>query len=400
MISLHTKNLKTYTPKYNKKELNKLLENFAKRNQDFYGLVDDESTVKKILSTAKKLSEKFPQIVVLGIGGSALPAKLINEALAKNPDKLSVLDSIDITTVQALEKKIELKKTLFIVISKSGTTTETMANYFYFRDKLKRAKLTPKEHFIFITNPDKGYLRENAEKEAIETFDIPKNTSGRFSALTPVGLLPAALVGIDIKKILHGAALERQLFTSSTPIKNRAYQFAKIQHSSYKKGRNINVIMSYTDRLTYIEEWYRQLLAESIGKNAKTGITPAIATGPKDQHSQLQLYSDGPKDKLIIFLEDNSPKKETKIPNPLIKNLSYEKLLEIELESTKKALTKKNRPNISIKIDGISEESLGELLMLFMGQIALLGEMFKINAYNQPGVEAAKKLTKEALLKI
>lgn len=390
--------------KLNDEELKKLLDLIHERNQGFYTLAEDEDY-------AKKIEGKFEHIVVLGIGGSALGTACLQKSLKNfsNSPKLHILDNIDPNLITEIENKIDYSKTLFIVATKSGTTPETLFSYFYFRKKCDEKKLSIHEHFVFITDPEKGFLREISNEEKITTFDTPQNVEGRFSILTPVSLLPAKLIGIDITKILAGAKTMRNRFLSENNDENLPYQLAKIQYELYKKGKIINVLMPYSQKLIGLADWYRQLLAESIGKNEKTGITPVNALGVTDQHSQLQLYNEGPNDKLIIFIEVKNLGPEIQIPNIypekeeakfLEKGLTFNKLMEIEKKSTEQSLTKNSRPNLTILLNEVTEESMGELVMLLMGSVAFLGELFGINAYDQPGVEASKKLTKEAILKL
>lgn len=379
----------------NSDSIESLLKKIHAREQGFCEILDDHQTTAKIEDFARAQSKNFDHFVVLGIGGSALGTICLKNVLGHlfAPEKLFVLDNIDPTIIKEIEDIIDPEKTLFIVVTKSGTTTETLAQYFYFREK------APKENFVFVTDPKKGLLREIAERENITTFDIPENVGGRFSVLTAAGLLPAALLNIDIKALLYGARRLREKFLNPNFNENLPFQLALIQFLLFKKRKNINVLMPYSQKLTSFSDWYRQLLAESIGKTEYIGITPVNALGATDQHSQLQLYNDGPNDKFIIFLELNNPKPEIKIQNFAdYKNLTFGKLLKTEKIGTEQSITKKDRPNITIEIDAVTPETLGELFMLFEGSIAFLGELFNINAFDQPGVELSKELTKKALL--
>lgn len=395
-----------------KKHLSKYLAAIKKSPQGFYKCIDDKKTLQKIKNFSVTSRKKFNYIVVLSIGGSALGTICLQQATKhlfqnelKATPKLYVLDNIDPTLIREIENIIEYKKTLFLVITKSGETIETLSQYYYFRKKIEQKKLDPKKHFVFITDPKKGQLRQFAIKENFQIFDIPRNIGGRFSVLTAVGLLPAALIGIDIEKLLKGARQMRNQFLSTNFAKNLPFQLAAIQYLLSKKGKNINVLMPYVQKLVRLSDWYRQLLAESIGKKldrtGKTifaGITPINALGVTDQHSQLQLYNEGPNNKLIIFIEVKNLGPEVKIPaQGKIKNLSFNKLIQIEKQATEFSLTKNNRPNITINIDSISEETLGELFMFFETSVAFLGEFFNINAFDQPGVELTKQLITQAL---
>jgi len=358
------------------------------RKQGFYDILDQD------LSKIKAFKSEHEHIVVLGIGGSSLGAICLQQSLThlfKTP-KLHVIDNIDPIMIKELEDVIDPANTLFIVITKSGTTPEIMSQYEYFKAK------APKENFVFITDPQNGKLREIANKEGIPTFDIPENVGGRFSVLSPVGLLPAHLLGIDIDKLIAGAKSMRKKFLSEDPKQNLPFQLASIQ---YQLNKAITVLMPYAQKLIKLADWYRQLLAESIGKKSDNngnivniGITPVNALGVTDQHSQSQLYNEGPNDKLLMFIEVANLGPELQIPG---ENYSFNKLIQIEKEATAGSLTKNDRPNLTIKIDEINEETLGELFMLFEASIAFLGEFYNIDAFNQPGVELSKQLTKQML---
>lgn len=370
-----------------KEKISEFLKKIEAKTQGFYKNLDQPlAKINKFAAHAD-----YKHILVCGIGGSALGTICLQQSLThlfKTP-KLYVLDNIDPSMLAEIDDVIDYSKTLFIIVTKSGTTIETMSQYYYFREKTKDKKLDSKKHFVFITDPEKGQLREIAIKEGITTFDIPENIGGRFSVLTPVSLLPAKLIGIDIEKLLAGARKQRDKFLSTTD--NPAFTLATIQYLLSQKNKDITVMMPYSQRLIRLADWYRQLLAESIGKTPEIGLTPINALGVTDQHSQLQLYNDGPNDKLIIFIEVENLGPEIKIPD----GISFNQLMQIEKRATEESLTKSSRPNITIKLDSITEESLGELLMMLMGSVAFLGEFYGIDAFDQPGVELSKKLIKQ-----
>jgi len=402
--------------------IKKFLENIDKRKQGFYHDIDKDEQIKKIQEFKSKTVGKYKDIVILGIGGSALgPICLqqslkhlfVNQLKNSSTPKLHVLDNIDPHLISQINDIIDYSKTLFIVITKSGSTPETLSQYFYFSEQLKSKKLEEKEHFVFITDPEKGLLRKISKEKNINTFDIPENIGGRFSVLTPVGLLATALIDIDINQLINGAKTIRDKFLDENFDKNLPFQLATIQYLLEQKGKTINVMMPYSQRLIRFADWYRQLLAESIGKkldNQKnevfTGITPIKALGATDQHSQNQLYNEGPNDKFFILIEEEYMGPELKIPNPYpndhivdyLQNTSFNKLIKTEKQGTEQSFTQNNRPNITIKINQVNEENLGELFMLFESSIAFLGEYYNINAFDQPGVELSKNLTKKLLL--
>ena len=381
------------------------LEGIFAREVGFYEILDDEETIQSIKDFAAKVKDKYEHIVVLGIGGSSLGTICLQKSLGhmfnQSKPTLHVMENIDPDFISGLEEAIDFSKTLFIPISKSGGTAETLSEYFYYRGKIEKMGLDPKDHFVFVTDPNVGWLREMGNKEEIKMFDIPPNVGGRFSVLTPVGLLPAALIGLDVDALIEGAKIQRQNFLSTNFDENIAFQLAAIQFQIANKGANINVMYPYSQRLIALADWYKQLLAESIGKTETIGITPVRAVGVTDQHSQSQLYMDGPFDKLIMFIKIDKFSKEVEIgyqeEGHYLNNLTFNKLMHTELQGTADALTEKGKPNMTIHIPEVNASTTGELIMLFEASIAFLGEFYSIDAFNQPGVELSKVLTKQYL---
>jgi len=388
-----------------------ILEFFKKieeKNQGFYKVIDDD--LENIKSFAKKKEGKYSDVVVLGIGGSALGLICLQQSLkhlfqneleSNTHPKLHVLDNIDPVLIKETEDVIDYEKTLFITISKSGGTPETISQYLYFRKKCDEKGLDPKDHFVLITGKN-GFLREIADSEEIPSFKVPENVGGRFSVLTNVGLVPAALIGIDIDTLILGAKQMRDKFINESFDMNLPFQLATFQYLLGEKGKIMNVLMPYSQNLIKFADWFRQLLAESIGKNKDVGLTPVSALGVTDQHSQSQLYHDGPNDKFFIFMElDRFNVPDIVIPEKegldYLKDVTFNKLINTEKRGTEMSLTQTNRPNITIKLDQLNTKNLGGLFMLFEGATAFLGEYYGINAFDQPGVELSKKLTKELL---
>ena len=414
MIQLHTDNLQKIDPAHScelaltQPEIEAFLAKIDARKQGFSEILDDQKTLDQIKDYAKQVQGKYHFIVVLGIGGSALGTTTLENSLrnqqgcSTGSPQLIVLDNIDPDFISEAEEVIDLASTLFIVVSKSGGTIETLSQYFYFRQKIEQANLKHNDHFLFITDPNQGLLREIANQDQVTTFSIPENVGGRFSVLTPVSLVPAALIGLDIEELISGAKEGRHSFNETDPTLNIPAQVAEIQYKLYQKGKIMNVMMPYSTKLSPITAWYAQLLAESIGKDG-IGITPVQAKGVTDQHSQNQLYHDGPNDKLLIFLEIENFTTSLDIPNyyrdhksvSYLKNSSFNELMQFEMKGTQDSLTDRNRPNIKLTIPRLNENSLGHLFFMFEASIAFLGEMFKVNAYDQPGVELSKQLTKQ-----
>lgn len=382
----------------------------------FMDLPYKTADAKAIKTLAGKLAKKFDNFVVIGIGGSALGNIALQQALnhpfwnlldkkgRKNWPKIFVPDNVDPDLISGILDAVDPKTTLFNVISKSGSTAECFANYFVFKEVLKkRLGKNYKNNLIVTTDAKKGYLRETVIKEGLISFPIPDNVGGRFSVMTPVGLVSAAFSGIDIEELLAGAAAMDKQCQNKDILKNPAALYAAIQYSFYNRGRNLSVMMPYSNALYGIADWYRQLWAESLGKkldkNGKVvcvGPTPVKALGTTDQHSQVQLYIEGPQDKIITFLSVGKFNNTVKIPSfdaHYLGGHSLNGLLKAEEEATRLALTKEARPNMSIELPEINAYTVGQVLYMLELATAYAGEFFNIDTFNQPGVELGKELT-------
>lgn len=381
----------------------------SKPGYAFLALPDAEANLKKIKKYVKEQEKnKWQNIVVLGIGGSALGAIAVRDALktefSKGP-KLYILDNIDPAYTAEVLNNLNLSRTLFVVISKSGTTTEPMIQYGLVKEIL--TKKFPKDyqkHLVFVTDPKGGLLRKIAKAEKIATFDIPPKIGGRFSVLTNVGLVPCALAGMDITGLLKGAREMREAIKRGKGVSNPALALASAQFLlDKKKGKSMTVLMPYSNYLFRVGDWYRQLLAESIGKSRGAGPTPINALGTTDQHSQLQLYSDGPNNKFFIFLRllkhAADPEVGQVLPEEIgfLNGKKFSQVIDAAYLGTSQALTKRKHPNVTIEVPKVDAKSLGALFMLFEFQVALLGLLYKVDAFNQPGVEHSKQITKQIL---
>ena len=309
----------------------------------------------------------------------------------------------------ALLDVLDLDKTMFNVVTKSGATSETMAQYLIIMDILKKKfGDKAKDHMIATTSESKGNLIKIAKAEGLKTFYIPDNVGGRFSELSPVGLLPAAVVGINIKELLEGAAHMRKICKNREVRKNPALFSAYLEVLSMKRGKNISVMMPYADSLKYIADWYCQLWGESLGKRVSklgakvyAGQTPVKALGVTDQHSQVQLYREGPFDKVITIIGVEKFRSEVVISDGYadIPDVSFlcghtlNELINTEREATEYALTAAGRPNYTIMLPEVNAFTIGELLYMFEMETAFAGEMLGINTYDQPGVEGGKNAT-------
>ena len=379
---------------------------------------NQQDVVARIKEVAKRIQNECETFVVLGIGGSALGPIAVFNALkhlyynelprsVRKAPKFYVLDNVDPERVSALLDVIDLNTTIFNVITKSGATSETMSQYLVVMDMLnKKFGRKAREHVIATTSESRGNLIKLATEEGYETFYIPDGVGGRFSELCPVGLLPAAVVGIDIEEMLRGAREMDQLCQNNTSIdKNPALAMALLQHLSIKQGKNVSVMMPYADSLKYVADWYCQLWGESLGKEkdvdgnlVNVGQTPLKCLGATDQHSLIQLFNEGPYDKVITFLEVANYRTDIFIPAGCDKvpdvnflcNNTMGTLLSNELYATKYALTKRGRSNFTITLDKVDEYHIGALLYMLQMQTAYIGVMLNINVYNQPGVEGGK----------
>ena len=381
---------------------------------------NQKDIVADIIATAKDIKKKFDNFVVLGIGGSALGPIAVFQALChlrhnelpkskRKAPKLYVEDNVDPERMKALLDVLDLDKTMFNVVTKSGATSETMAQYLIIMDILKkRFGDKAKDHMIATTSANKGNLIKIAKEEGLKTFYIPDGVGGRFSELCPVGLLPAAVVGVDIKALLKGAAYMDKLCKVKDYKKNPALMTALLEVLAMKKGKNISVMMPYADGLKYIADWYCQLWGESLGKAIDNdgkyvyaGQTPVKALGVTDQHSQVQLYREGPFDKVITIIGVENFRTTVEISNgcdniPDVNFLcghTMNELINAEREATEYALTTANRLNYTIMLPEINAFTIGELLYLFEMETAYAGAMLNIDTFNQPGVEGGKNAT-------
>lgn len=380
-------------------------------------------TVERVVELADGFGQWFEDVVVLGIGGSGLGATALKEALLgplwnerssearDHFPRLHVVDNPDPSTFHALLEHLDPTRTMFNVVSKSGATAETMAQYLVARAWIE-AGVGPEKgrgHFLFTTDPANGVLREIGDAEGIPMLPVPPNVGGRFSVLSAVGLLPAAVCGVDPRELLAGAAAMAERCATPELRSNPAGLFAVLLHEAdTAQGRPIHVFMPYVDRLRPVALWFQQLWAESLGKAAllsgerrPTGPTPLAALGATDQHSMLQLLMEGPHDKVVVLVGVDEPGIDVPIPDlhPEIDALSYlgghtlGELLGVERAATAEALRREGRPNATITLPRIAAREIGELLMLLKIATVYAGALYDVNPLDQPGVELGKKLT-------
>lgn len=391
----------------------------ARGELGFIDLPEDAALLAQTTEFAARVRGRFTDVVILGIGGSALGPIALRTALRPpawnqlsderrgGMPKLHVLDNVDPDTIVATLDALDLARSLFVVISKSGGTAETMAQYLLVRGRLDAALgEQAREHLVFVTDPEKGSLRPIARKERLAALDIPANVGGRFSVLSPVGLLPAALVGVDVTAMLAGAADMRRRCATDDLTKNIAGAFAALQFLTHDRhGKAVHVLMPYADPLRDFAAWFVQLWAESLGKirpdGTSVGPTPLPALGATDQHSQVQLFMEGPADKTVTFLAVQGRDDRGPIPSLYadVPDLAYlgghslGALLDIERRATAGALAARGRPNMTLTLDTVDAWHVGGLIFLLELATAYAGELYGVNAFDQPGVELGKRFT-------
>ena len=382
----------------------------------FVDLGGDKALLAQVEKFAASARGKYDDVVILGIGGSALGPIALRTALRPSGwnmlddrardgfPRLHVLDNVDPETIAALLGRLRLKRALFVVTSKSGGTAETMSQFLIVHDRLASAGLEMDEHLVFVTDPKQGALRPLAERLRVPALDIPPNVGGRFSVLTPVGTLPAALIGIDVKSLLAGAAEMAKRCETSDLAANPAGVFAMLQWlADAELRKTIAVFMPYSDPLRDYAAWFVQLWAESLGKKrpdgAFVGSTPVAALGATDQHAQVQLFMEGPPDKTVTFVAVKERSADLEIPSGFsdVKELGYlaghslAELIDIEQRATAGALAKRGRPNMTITLDRVDAGHVGQLMMFLEIATAYAGQLYGIDAFDQPGVELGKQ---------
>lgn len=367
----------------------------------------------EIESWAKqKRAQGFTDQVVIGIGGSSLGARAVYESMPGLPEgglRTHFAENVDPVGAANLFGSLDYAKTLFVVITKSGSTVETMTKFWYAWDRAvdELGEEQAGDRFVAITGPDNAGLRALADDKGFDTFPVPPNVGGRFSVLTAVGLVPLALAGYDIGELLEGAVRARSAAMSDDVANNTVLKATADMFELYERGADQVVMMAYSDQLLAMADWFRQLWAESLGKaknrkgeEVNVGMTPIKALGAIDQHSQAQLYMEGPNDKHVVFLEVDSFDREFVVPEreglpdslAHLTGKSLGEILNAELQGTRRALQEAGRPTTTWRFDAVQAGDIGAFIFAWEFITAVTGELLDIDAFDQPGVELGKKL--------
>lgn len=375
----------------------------------FLGCADADA--EPYLKYARELREsgRFTHQVVIGIGGSSLGARAV---LASSTEPLDGLkthfsENMDPVGFLRLIERLDLQRTMFVVISKSGTTIETMSKFAWAWSRMQElVGEQASDHFVAITDPARGELGPIAKRHGFPTFPVPPNVGGRFSVLTAVGLLPLAVAGYPIERLLAGSRAARTRAMEDPVAENAQLQAAADHFLLMDHGISQTVMMVYSDVLYPLADWFCQLWGESLGKARRrdgelveTGLTPVRALGVVDQHSQIQLYAEGPRDKHVVFVETQQFAEDLTIPaDALPDGLSHlggksmSEILGAELRGTRAALRHAGRPTSTWSFEVIEPEAIGGFIMAWEFITAVMGELLDVNAFDQPGVELGKKI--------
>jgi len=364
----------------------------------------EESYSNEMISQVQKVFDSLSfakTMIVVGIGGSDLGARAIQQALQVDAPPMEVIfhgDSTDPEQIRQLEVRIQngsvnLDTTVFVIISKSGETVETISQYVYWKERFTQQNLSVGKHFVFITDAEKGILQVEAKEFSVQTLAIPNEVGGRFSVLTPVGLLPALAMGVSISDLIQGA----HEFIQNKENRSLIYEYVSAQYQLFLQGIPVVVLMPYSVRLEEFARWFRQLWAESLGKNG-TGMLPIQARGPADQHSQVQFYAQGSPIMSLLFIVIEKAAQDYTLPDTTIPSLKYlsghsfQEICLAEQKSTAQALFEAGRPSATILLQKLDARSFGSLFLFFELGVVFAAELLQVNAFDQPGVEQGKQI--------
>lgn len=386
----------------------------------FFRLPRDPAMVEEVLELVAALPAGITDALVLGIGGSSLGARAVCDALldpvptsAPTGMRVHFPDNSDPHRFGRLIARLDPARTLVVVVSKSGGTLETAAQMLIAVEWLERnlGNASARDRIVAITDPERGALRAFAAERKLRTLPIPSNVGGRFSVLTAAGLLPVALAGLDVRELVEGARAMMHAGERRDPSENPAAMLAALHAAHMRlRGHDLHVTMPYSDALRTFTAWHVQLWAESLGKRldlggqvVETGATPIQAVGATDQHAQVQLFVEGPRDKLVTFLRVERPTgpdpvvPATQGQHAFVGGKSLHTILLAELEGTSLALASDERPSLTLELKQLDAFALGGLFMLYETATALMGDLLGVDPFDQPGVERGKRITNALL---
>lgn len=373
----------------------------------FISALYDQKMSRDISSYAAKIKKNYKQLLLIGIGGSDLGARALREIFHDKSDSLELFflgDTTDPREIERVCSKIDFKKCAVNVVSKSGNTVEVLSVFLYIRERLVKA-LGKNKHasaIYAITEDNSGALKKLVDLNGYHFIEHPANIGGRWSVLSIVGLLSAAAAGISHSQLRKGG---RELYEAyKRSVNNPAMTYAALHYMAMKNGQSNAVLMPYSAVLEKFGHWYRQLFGESLGKKNK-GLTPIVCLGPKDQHSQMQLYNEGPFDKVVTFLKIEKDNLGFTVPKSwrgeeavkYLEGWRLHEILNVEQDATARALAHHGRPNGTIAVPELNEYYTGQLFMFFELACIYLAELMRVNAFNQPGVEEGKKIMSRKL---
>jgi glucose-6-phosphate isomerase len=388
----------------------------------FRDLPYEKRELQDTLQLAREVRSEADTLVVLGIGASALGTRALYQALcppfhgdrpgsAERGARLLVADNIDPRTFGAILDEVDPHRTTFNVISKSGETAETMSQFLVIRERLLKVlgAVDYSRRVVVTTDADAGALRQIVNDEGFRSLAIPAGVGGRYSVLTAVSLFPAAVAGIDIEELLAGAVAMDERCSSPSLFENPAYLHGAVHYLAHiARQKTVRVMMPYSDALAGVAVWFAQLSAESLGKEldlddrvVRNGQTPLSALGSRDQHSLLQLLAEGPDDKILTFIrvEDHGVRLEIPQGYGDLESVGYlggrslGELLNLEQRATEISLAERGRLTTTLHVPMINAYTLGQLFYLLEVQTVLEAALYRVDPFNQPGIEAGKRLT-------
>lgn len=382
--------------------------------KNFLKTIDDPATGffhvtnrEELLNSCTEIYEKFQSrknFIQIGIGGSSLGPEMLVSALGNGEKRFEFINNIDPDFIYNQLKGLKPTECLFYFVSKSGSTAEMTAGLAIITNWLNENGIEEKDYssfFVFATDPKKSYLLDLGREWGVTCLEIPSNVGGRFSVLTPVGFLPALFAGIDPGELIRGANDYKKTILNTDLSQNILIQAANFVMNLKDEGKNQTVLMPYSSRLRDLSFWFVQLWAESLGKKlsdgGETGLTPVPSYGATDQHSQVQLFMEGPRDKVTFFIEvekfAHDYALKTDIESPSLKKLApytLSNLMAAEFNGTLKAMEQNERPFMRMTIEEVNPYSLGQMILFYESLTVLTGKMLGINPFDQPGVEAGK----------